>query len=493
MIMFKRHIALIIALILAVAGVLGIILISANTLDPIDKTELTLNKSYGDPSFAEGLNVSSRMVSASGASVIRWDTDMLFNGSGMEHTAVHDYNASGQIDSYFPRTSYSTIRLTADLMRIPGLYYHLMKELEDADIGEVRVVDVNISDFTDQYPLAFVINGDYTYFSSENMQADDIRRDYYRELNDKFNSLVKLSPGPHDIMQITCAKTVAQNGRNVEILAYDFHGDGSGLNNTGFYMSRISGFYRDGAYYLVAPAINDPHVVYPNGPGLYTVPEVQVVLQGDDYKLEFDSIDMDRLTKLMDFDEGYEQCSVAYSVQSGLIAILAENSSGYKEYIYPIDGSSKGQSFELERAVTSDYTSAWLGIKNGIVILETEEAYDLAVPGADGIYSMHSFPRDSSFETEENIAEIHFYDYEKTFDYDGTRLAVAGYYRLPLSEVKNQARVYEGIYTAVYQEDGLKYYSAYTDSLKDVPFLSIWWLSGSWAGEGTGYISASWK
>lgn len=492
----KRHTALILTLILAAAAVFGMIFVSAKVKDPIDKVELTLSKSFGDPSYAEGLSISSKRFSNSTVSTIQWLTKMQFGGSDLEHATTHTYRADGNTADLFPYEAAKTLHLELDLMRIPGLRVYLEKQLEDAELGELRDITVDVSQFTDHYPLEISIYGSDAYFESNSWLSEyEIMGNYNKELREKLSSFIKVNVGTGEMIQIFCSKQNGggnNNNSTVEIHSYGFNPE-EGKVVSGSYAMMVSGVYRDGNYYVIAPQIEDSGIVYPQGPGLYVFPEKHVKLSGDNVSAEFDSIDPDGIRKIMDFDEEFEYCNSVYSVNNGLIAVLTENDEGYKEYVHALDAEGKGWCFDISKDEAVEDTYSLIGIRNGMVILETNSFYHLAVPAASGEFELRDFPRTSDFEMDIRIADAYYKDYNKSFDFADGKLAVAGCYRPADKESVAGNKWYEGIYVAVYEEDGLKYYSTYSDSLSGAPHLGNGIMAGSyWTSDSNNSLSVSW-
>ena len=284
------------------------------------------------------------------------------------------------------------------------------------------------------------------------------------------------------------------DGKNttVQIHGYGFSPE-EGKVVSGSYVTDVSGVYHDGNYFVIAPQIKDSGIVYPQGPGIYVFPAKHVELSGDNYSTEFDSIDPDGIRKIMDFDEIYENCRSVYSVNNGLMAVLTENAERYKVFIQTMDAEGKGWCFEFSKNAADKDSDISMGIRNGMVILETNSFYHLAVPAVSGEYELHDFPRTSDFEKEIRLADAYYKDYSKSFDYADGKLAVAGCYRQTDKESVAGYKWYEGIYVAVYEEDGLKYYSTYSDSLSGAPCLGIGLMTGRyWTNDSNNSLSVSW-
>ena len=468
----KRHIALLLLVILTIAGIIGAAFANSIVLKPANSVELTQVESKGDPAAARGLELTMKLRSGSN---LYWDTTGHFGESGPSFNTRHSYR-----QQYVNTAHRYSLYFYPDVLQIPEIQKLVESTAaSQADI-QMRTLRIDLSEYAETVPLSIwaernigdLVSG-ISWDLKTRLDESNSWNKVLDSLNDDANSFLKI-PVQKETMVV------------FNVIVYD----SGGSNRTPDYDVRfhfenwegINSYLYRGNVFCSGPKIGDAYYVYmqkefegselPEGPGIYCIP-----LEDTDHE-EIPVIQ--KAVRVCAFEEGEEVFAGSMMSDPAALVLITAKDGVLKEYVlggpeandlqvlelgtYPDPGKYKSQDLSFMQVhFYNDYNALRIPGERWIVVQRA----------ADGTCRTFDFP-----ETEEDL-ELDKGQYEymsKQYEYmsaafDGERLAVAGpLYKVQLDDPYGAIR-FSGVRLSVYTEDGLQYYGTWTSSLKDDPYI----------------------
>lgn len=462
----KRHIALLLLVVLAIAGVIGAVFANSIVLSPANSVEFTQVESFGDPAFAKGLELN--MMLRDGSSLC-WDAKGSFGETGPEFETRHSYsqemiNARNRDSIYFH----------PDLLQITSIRKLVEEAAASEDTDGATVLKLDLSEYTEYLPLSIWAerrSGDLisSIFHDPKTRLDENNNwnKVLNSLNDAANSFLKLpvQKGMTVIIQVFAYSRSETDGVPDYNVVFDFQ-NWDEINSAAFGGSIVcSGPLIGNAYYVyMRPGIAGGQMS--EGPGIYRIP-----LEDTPESEEIPMIQ--KADRVCAFDEGEVVFAGSMMQDPAGLAVITEKDGELKEYVSGGPDGTSVQALDLgTHPDPAEYESPDLSFMN----VHFYKDYNvLHIPGkrwivvqraAGGSCQVYEFP-ESKKDVELGKGQGEYI----SAVFDGSRLAVAGC----LSEQRPgnaSARArFSGVRLSVYAEDGLRYYGAWSTSLKDDPFV----------------------
>ncbi len=468
----KRHIALLLLAILAIAGVVGAVFANSIVLGPANSVELTQVESFGDPAFARGLELN--MMLRDGSSLY-WDAKGSFGKTGPEFETRHRYS---QEPKYLnPRDS---IFFYPDLLQIPEIQTMVEDAAATADMGNMADLKLDLSEYTEYLPLSIwadrvssdLISGITFVDRTDRMDKSNDWNKVLDGINDAANSFLKIPVPKGTTAQIH----IFVNFRDGSTGKVDYNID----VNLGAWAGMDYGIYR-GDTVCSGPLMGDAYYVYvrhgvagsklPGGPGIYRIPLEDVGHE------ELPMIQ--NAVRVCPFDEGEEVFASSVMQDPAALVVITEKEGALKEYVL---GGQDGSDLQIVDLGIYPDPGKFENLEQSIMEVHFYKDYNaLHIPGerwivvqraTDGTCRTFSFPETAEDLERDNDHYVQGSRREHmSAVFDGKRLAVAGALYEPQPGNPYGATRFSGFRLSVYTEDGLGYYGAWSTSLKDDPYL----------------------
>ncbi|MBQ9890450.1 MAG: hypothetical protein IJM39_03475 [Firmicutes bacterium] len=468
----KRHIALLLLVILTIAAIIGAAFANSIVLKPASSVEITQVESIGDPAAASGLKLTMKLPSSSD---LYWDTTGHFGETGPTFTTSHSYR-----QKYINTARRDSLYLYPDVLQIPEILELVESTAASQDDMDVKTLKIDLSEYAEYVPLSIWAernSGDFisgiSRDSKTRLDENNSWNKVLDSLNDDANSFLKIpvQKGATLVIRLIVYSRSGNNGTPDYDATFRFE-NWEGINSYG---------YR-GDVVCSGPKIGDAYYVYmqtefagcklTDGPGIYRIPLEDV---------DHEEIPMiNKAVRVCAFEEGEEVFAGSMMSDPAALAVITAKDGALKEYVlggpetndlqvlelgtYPDPGKYESQDLSFMQVhFYNDYNALRIPGERWIVVQRA----------ADGTCHTFDFP-----ETEEDL-ELDKGQYEymsSQYEYmsaafDGKRLAVAGpLYKVQLDDPYGAIR-FSGVRLSVYTEDGLQYYGAWTSSLKDDPYI----------------------
>ena len=462
----KRHIALLLLVVLAIAGVIGAVFANSIVLSPANSVEFTQVESFGDPAFAKGLELN--MMLRDGSSLY-WDAKGSFGETGPEFETRHSYsqemiNAKNRDSIYFQ----------PDPLQIPAIRKLVEEAAASAEIGESVNLKYDLSEYTEYLPLSIWAERRSGDLISSIFQDPKIRLDennnwnkVLNSLNDAANSFLKIpvQKGMTVIIQVFAYSRSETGGIPDYHVVFDFQ-NWDVINSPVFRGGIVCGgpLIGDAYYVYMRPGIAGGQMS--EGPGIYRIP-----LEDTPESEEIPMIQ--KADRVCAFDEGEEVFAGSMMQDPAGLVVITEKDGALKEYVQGGPDGTSVQALDLgTHPDPAEYKSPDLSFMN----VHFYKDYNvLHIPGerwivvqraAGGNCHVYEFPESKKDVEFGNGQADHI-----SAVFDGSRLAVAGELSVQRPGVVNVMDRFSGVRLSVYTKDGLRYYGAWSTSLKDDPFV----------------------
>ena len=447
----KKHIALILSIVLAAAAIAGVVSGSRSILKAADDVSFSLYDSFGDPAAAEGLKVEYTKMTANR---LGWNATVVFGADGADCGAKSEYfNQTEQ--QYEAACEFSVYADPESTLQFYDFESPVVASLQP---GESAVRDFRLKDVVSViYPrVQWHVNGYNGHLES----GDD------SSLYGKFSELFRLEV-PDELWVRLKVEKISESSSSGQTSFY-LNGDPKTMIDDP-YISMKS-IYRDGNFYLMV-----------NVPSYY-----RTSLKNGIWRVPFGKLDEPEFisSQRIEYAPLVDKAELVYETKDGeMIYSAGEFDSGRAMAVWSSDGDSATGRVTVLR-YSDGFTQGFsVDMQNELRHLEfrpsdscmavysPSKALYCIYPEGER-YAMETFPADSIDPQIRMRIEgvIQYVAFEK-----GRAAVISRNYEYPAERKDdvNHMAYNDGFCLAVFTADGLKYYTRLSSSIMGA---DVYWL-----------------
>ncbi len=470
----------ILVLVVLTVAALGYTFAGASSLKATaDKVEYVQKTAYGDPSAAEGVSVTYSN-SPGGHKQLKWLTDLKVD-RGKEDIAVSHVYSDDHVLSTGGQYK-DRISIYADFEDIPELKAVVKETARGLAENSNKQISINIAEYLEYAPLTAHYAVGTVAFSPGRSTDPETGNVIKSDKVDKvLNELFRIKVSDDTSVMLLVRRFSDRNGEMD--YDYDIEYFESGLSYGSAWLGMIEGRLYDGAYYIYSYFGNDGRSTLQyysmdplaDGSNPYKVYRIPVIKSGQPGGAARYELDMDGMTVLGEYKEGFRLIRTALTEDGRRAMMLGTANDRYIAYI--VDFENNGSFQEIDLCAAGHYADAQemhydVIFKDDYFVLSVDgDGYYVVHPDR-GSYAVFHAPTDGKIE-EEEIARIRTdrWDHGKPYDvkFANGKLVVAsfaaGKYEFVVDGQPYTRVQGDGIILAVYTKDGLQYFTRYTSSL----------------------------
>ena len=468
----KRIRIWIIVLVLLTAAAIAYTFTGASSIAATaDKVEYVQNGSYGDPSAAEGINVSFEHLPRGNINTdrVKWKSELSMNGGRADFDVSHEfipYEGTYSVEG----SSQDDIVFYASFDFSPELEVLAREEARSLKEGDGKTITVDLSKYVEyvpviaNYTVGHSSNDSRHYYDPES-KTTVIREDVDKVLTELFG--IKVRDGLTATMtiyrdkdkfgDISCRYSITEVNYGPSRIWTDISFAGGTYHDGAFYVYNYFGRYENADWLAVSWDRSEPYK-------LYRIPVKSVEAEKD---TTFYELEADKITTFGEIDGSFYIIESRLS-EDGPKAMLPGIADGvYRVSI--VDFTNGGRLYDMDLSKVTEGRNYDVLIKDDYVVLAiNKEGYYVVYPRGND-YDVFFAPTDGKVED----AEVwrHQKWYTKSFDasYSDGKLIVAGFAGETKS-VTDAIGTHEyvdaaGVSLAVYSKDGLQYFTRYDSDL----------------------------
>ena len=447
----KKHIALVLSIVLAAAAIAGTVFGSRSILKAADDVSFSLYDSFGDPAAAEGLKVEySKMT----GNRLGWNATVVFGADGADGSAKSEY-LSQKEQNYEAACEFSVYADPESTLQFYDFESSVVASLQP---GESAVRDFRLKDIVSViYPrVQWNVNGYNGHLES----GDD------SSLYGKFSELFRLEV-PDELWVRLKVEKISESSSSAQTSFYLSGDPGTMIDDPYISMKSI---YRDGNFYLMV-----------NVPSYY-----RTSLKNGIWRVPFGKLDETEFisSQRIEYAPLVDKAELVYEAKdSEMIYSAGEFDSGRAMAVWSSDGDSAtgrvtvlrySDGFTQEFSLDMENDLGYLDFHPSdscLAVYNQMKALYCIYPEGEK-YAMETFPADNvDLQVRTRLQGlIQYVVYEK-----GRAAVISKNYEFPAERKDDLDHVAhnDGFCLAVFTAEGLKYYTRLSSSIMGA---DIYWL-----------------